>query len=467
MKRMHAALLVALVVTLLTACGRITLTLSPSPTVAATVAPTSTSVAVAPTRTAIPTQVPTRTPNPTQLPAAEPAATPDAEQDELLAAADAIGSEMETIRGLDATQPITNGLMSRSEVAGYMQQELDREHTPEEWENDTRARAAFDFIPEDYDLRAELLDLYSAQVAGFYDDEKNTLYVVSDTGLDLIARLTLAHEITHALQDERFNLNAFLDEDRMSDDEILARRALAEGDATLAMTAYLMNHVSDITEEDMAALQSEEIRASEQQLAEAPAIIRETLNFPYTYGETFVSALYEEGWDAVDAAYADPPVTTEQVLHPEKYLTRDEPQIMALPPLTATLGSGWRLADDGTLGEFQMQVYLSQQLEREIADAAGAGWDGDRYAVYVNGDDEVLVVSTAWDSPADQDEFTAAYAKYAQSKYGQPGKRSGDAIWWETPTQTVYLRWNGATALIIDGPDRATVDKVLSAMLSL
>jgi hypothetical protein len=345
-----------------------------------------------------------------------------------------------------------------------LQDEIDREYTPAEVESDTRAMAAFDFIPEDYDLRGELVELYSTQVAGLYDDDRNTLYVVSDTGLDLLARITLAHEITHALQDERFNLNTFLDEDRMSDDEVLARQALVEGDATLAMTAYLMNHVSDITPEDMAALQSEEVKESEQQLAEAPAIIRETFEFPYTYGETFVSALYEEGWDAVDAAYADPPVTTEQILHLEKYSTRDEPQVVALPPLTDTLGSGWHLADDGTLGEFQMQVYLAQQLDRETADMASAGWDGDRYAVYVNGDDEVLVLSTAWDSPADQDEFTVAYTEYAQSKYGQQGKRSGDAFFWETSGQTAYLGWNGAKALIILGPDRAMVDKVLSAI---
>jgi len=409
-------------------------------------------------------QAPTRTPRPTQPPTAEPAATAASGQDELLAAAEAIGAEMETIRGLDATQPITNGLMSRSEMADYMQEELDREYTPEELDNDTRAMAAFDFLPEDYDLRAELLALYSAQVLGLYDDERNTLYVVSDAGLDLLARITLAHEITHGLQDERFNLNTFLDEDRMSDDEILARQALAEGDATVAMTAYLMNHLSEITDEDMAALQSEEIQESERQLAEAPAIIRETFNFPYTYGETFVSQLQEEGWDAVDAAYTDPPVTTEQILHPEKYFTRDEPQIVTLPPLTDTLGSGWRLADDGSLGEFQMQVYLAQQVDRGIADTASAGWDGDRYAVYVSGNDEVLVLTTAWDSPADRNEFTATYTEYAEAKYGQSGKRSGDAIFWETPDQTAYLGWNGVNALIILGPDRGTVDKVLAAI---
>jgi len=454
MKRICAKLIVVVLAALLASCGRVNPTTPPSPT---TVAPSPAAVA----------EAPTRTPKPTQPPTAEATVTPGSEQNELLAAVSAIGAEMEMIRGLDATQPVTNNLMSRSEMADYMHDEIDREYTPEEVENDTRAMAALDFVPEDYDLKGELVELYSAQVLGLYDDERNTLYVVSATGLDLLARITLAHEITHGLQDERFNLNTFLDEDRMSDDEILARQALAEGDATVAMTAYLMNHLSDITEEDMAALQSEESQESERQLAEAPAIIRETLDFPYTYGETFVSALYEEGWDAVDAAYADPPVTTEQILHPEKYFTRDEPQLVALPPLTDTLGTGWRLVDDDTLGEFGMQVYLAQQLDRENATMASAGWDGDRYAVYVNGDEEVLVLSTAWDSPVDQDEFTAAYSEYAQLKYGQQGKRSGDASYWETPDQTAYLGWNGTNALIILGPDRATVDKVLLATESL
>ncbi|MBN1139045.1 MAG: hypothetical protein JXM73_20870 [Anaerolineae bacterium] len=457
MKRIHSALLVAVLAALLAACGiavvlvallvsriQATTAASPSSIMAATVAPTSTSLA--------------------QSPTTGPAATPESERDELLAAADAIGAEMETIRGLDATQPITNNLISRSELAGYMQEELDREYTPEEAENDTRAMAAFDFIPEDYDLRGEILKLYSAQVAGLYDDEKNTLYVVSDAGLDLLARVTFAHELTHALQDEHLGLDAFLDEERMSDDEILARQALVEGDATLAMTEYLMNHLSDVTAEDIRALQSEEMQESERQLAEMPAIIRETFEFPYTYGEAFVSALREEGWDAVDVAYADPPLTTEQILHPDKYFTRDEPLVVTLPPLTDTLGGGWRIVDDGALGEFQMQVYLAQQLDREIADNASAGWDGDRYAVYVNGDDEVLILSTAWDSLADQNEFTACYTAYAETKYGQPGKRSGDAVFWETPDQTAYLGWSGVKALIILGPDRATVDKLLSAI---
>ncbi len=456
MKRTHVVLIAAVLVALLTACSQINLTRSPSPTVAATAAPTNTPA----------TPALTRTPQPTLPPTAGPAATAGSEQDELLAAAEAIGAEMEAIRGLEATQPITNGLMSRSELADYMQEELDREYAPEEMENDVRTMAAFDLLPEDYDLRGELVELYSEQVAGFYDDEDNTLYVISESGLDLIARITLAHEITHGLQDERFDLNTFLDDDRMSDDEILARQALIEGDATVAMTAYLMNHLSDITEEDIAALQSEELLESAQQLAETPAIIRETFEFPYTYGEAFVSALYEEGWDAVDGAYADPPATTEQILHPEKYFTRDEPQVVALPPLTDTLGSGWRLADEDTLGEFQTQVYLSQRLDRETADVASAGWDGDRYAVYINGDDEVLVLSTVWDSTADQNEFAAAYAEYAQSKYGQQGKRNGDVILWETPDQTAYLGWNGTKTLIILGPDRATVDKALAAIES-
>ena len=166
MKRIRAKLIVVVLAALLASCGRVNPTTPPSPT---TVAPSPAAVA----------EAPTRTPKPTQPPTAEATVTPGSEQNELLAAVSAIGAEMEMIRGLDATQPVTNNLMSRSEMADYMHDEIDREYTPEEVENDTRAMAALDFVPEDYDLKGELVELYSAQVLGLYDDERNTLYVVS------------------------------------------------------------------------------------------------------------------------------------------------------------------------------------------------------------------------------------------------------------------------------------------------
>lgn len=457
MNRAHSLPAVALLALLLAGCGPRRATPPPTATQAATQAATATPAGREPTPR--PSATPAARPSPNPPPAT---ATPDAAQAKLLAAIDAIGREMETVRGLQATVPIRRGIMSRDELGEYLAAEFDEDYPPAEIEGDTRTMAAFDFMPEDFDLRTALLDVYTEQILGFYDDEAQALYVVSDSGLDLLARLTLAHELTHGLQDEHFDLEAFLDEEQLSDDEILARQALAEGDASVAMTRYLMAHWAEVGPDDLAALSDD--LGEQSALNTAPPIISATLAFPYLYGEQFVLALLDGGWQAVDAAYANPPSSTEQVLHPEKYLAGDEPQVVALPPLTDTLGAGWHLADSTTLGEFQLRFYLDQQLGEAAADTAGTGWDGDRFAVHVRGDDEVLVLLTAWDSAADRQEFVAAYTAYAMAKYGLAGSRSGDRLSWDTAGQAATLAWAETTALIILGPDRATVDRVAAVV---
>jgi hypothetical protein len=170
----------------------------------------------------------------------------------------------------------------------------------------------------------------------------------------------------------------------------------------------------------------------------------------------------------VDEAYSDPPRSSEQILHPEKYLEGDEPQIVALPPLTDTLGAGWRLVEAETLGEFQTGLYLAQQVDQATADLASAGWDGDQYALYVQDGAEVLAFATVWDSPEDREEFVAAYAQYAEAKYGEATSRRGEAeLWWETPAQTTVLAWGDTAAWIVLGPDPETVTRVLDAISAL
>jgi hypothetical protein len=328
--------------------------------------------------------------------------------------------------------------------------------------------AAFDFVPPDFDLRGLLLDLYSDQILGLYDDEKDTLYVVTEAaqdGLDLLAELTFAHEFTHGLQDEHFDLNTFVDEDQLNDDQILARMSLVEGDASLAMTQYVMAHLNDLTSEDLAALESEELQGSQDALEAAPAIIRETFTFPYLSGLEFVSALYQEGWDAVDAAFADPPQSTEQILHPEKYFLRDEPELVVIPPLTDTLGAGWQFVEADTLGEFQLDLYLEQQVDGATANLASVGWDGDQYALYAKDRADVLVFVTAWDSPTDREEFVEAYTQYAEGKYGQAATQTGESErWWQTPDQTAVLAWEDTMVWIVLAPDSETVEQALAAI---
>jgi hypothetical protein len=230
------------------------------------------------------------------------------------------------------------------------------------------------------------------------------------------------------------------------------------------MTEYLLAHISELSTEDLQALQEADAAGSEDPLSAAPPIIRENLLFPYIQGLQFVSLVQERGWQAVDGAYADPPQSTEQILHPEKYLSRDEPQLISLPPLTDTLGTDWRLVEAGTLGEFQISLYLAQQVDQATANRASEGWDGDQYAVYTSDGATVLAFATVWDSVEDRDEFAAAYQAYAEGKYARPPDRGTDAeAFWETSDQTAALAWEGETVLIILGPDPETVARTLAA----
>lgn len=441
-----------------------TATSTPQPTDTSTPQPTDTSTSTPPpTNTATPQPTPTPEPTVTPMPPT-PAITPSAE---LAREMEALEAETEALRGLQLALPITRSLMTRDGLAAYMDQQLAEEYSPEEVEAEVQVLAVFDFVPEDYDLLGLLSDAYSSEVLGMYDDERDILYIITEAAggeLDLVSRLTTVHEYTHGIQDEHFGLDTFLDGEQLSDDQFLARQSLSEGDATLVMAHYLATHMDELSSKDLEALASRAAEGRQGGLAVAPPIFRETFDFPYVHGVEFVSTLQGEGWEAVNTAFADPPQSSEQILHPEKYLSRDDPQIVALPPLTDTLGAGWRLLRADTLGEFQMGLYLAQRLEPATADLASQGWGGDQYALYVKDGAKVLAFGTAWDSPQDREEFVTAYQAYAGEKYGQAATHVGETeIWWETPAQTAVLTWEETTVWVILGPDRATVETVLSA----
>ncbi len=284
---------------------------------------------------------------------------------------DELETEVEELRGLSTDAPIARHLMTHQELTAYLERKFTEEYPLAEIETDVRAMAAFDFVPRDLDLRRVLLDLYSSQILGLYDEEENLFYIISEGEFELADQITFVHEYVHALQDVYYQLETFVDDDRMNDDEVLARMALAEGDATAVMSEYLLAHLAEWTAQDLASLQSEDMEGDQEALEAAPPIIRETFEFPYVYGLQFVEYLQERGWRTVDPAFTRPPRSTEQILHPEKYLSEDEPQIIALPPLTDTLGAGWHLVEVETLGEFQTRLYLAQQVNRAMAEVKG------------------------------------------------------------------------------------------------
>jgi hypothetical protein len=191
--------------------------------------------------------------------------------------------------------------------------------------------------------------------------------------------------------------------------------------------------------------------------------------FPYLEGSYFVYNLWVEAgfrWDRVNAAYDAPPVSSEQVMHPEKYFARDEPQVLTLPDLGPVLGEGWQEVDRDVLGEIGLLAWLLDHLDYQAAAEGAAGWDGDKYTLWLNGHGaHVLVVRTVWDAPGEAAQFFETFTDYLTRRslgvpeliLNEPGRRI-----WEYEGRATYLARANGQVLIILTPDRAVLDRVRS-----
>lgn len=317
------------------------------------------------------------------------------------------------LSGLTPLVPIEPTLLTRDQLGARLDADFSETISPEEARRDVLTLSMFDFVTADYDLTSDLVDLYSQNVLGFYDAETAEFVVISeDDVLGYSEQLTHAHEFVHALQDQTYDLQR-LNDPNLDTDAAAAFRALVEGHASLIEGLYLVDSGMPVEAFREIMLEAE---TGNQQLADFPDFLVNDISFPYTAGYDFVMALYrQDGLAGIDGAWNNPPQSTEQILHPERYLAGDAPQIVTLPPLTATLGAGWALLNEDTFGEFYLRQYLSQQLDKNSVELAASGWGGDRYAVYRHEADEalVMVLRLAWDSAQDRAEFAAIYPQYA------------------------------------------------------
>jgi len=395
-----------LVTLLAAACGSGDTSPSPSPSAAATLSPSPTD---APPPTAEPSPV-----DPT-------------------AVYDAIEQQVVAIRGLDPTAEVERETIDEQQLGDLIKQMYEEDSPPEYVAANERFYKALGLLPQDESLEDLTLELLSGGVAGFYRNDQKKLYVVSKSGaVGGNEKITFAHEFDHALQDQHFTV--FKDQEDVTDqsDRILARQAVYEGDATLLMTLWASQNFSPTDMQDVLAA-GRDPDATEM-LERMPAILRETLLYPYTTGLTFAqTAFMAGGWAAVDAFYADMPVSTEQILHAEKWQAREAPKKVALPKnLARDLGKGWTLPLEDTFGEFQLGVWLREAGATD-ATAAAAGWGGDRLGVLEGpGDAWAVAMATDWDSAAEAAEFETA-ANTAVATLGPKARLlpgAGDTIRW-------------------------------------
>jgi hypothetical protein len=375
-----------------------------------------------------------------------------------------------TTRGLSPSQPVERAFLTVAEVKQRVLDDFEEDYSPEEAADDTRVLAAFGLVEPGLDLYNLFVRLYSEGVAGYYDPDTQELVLVSETqGLNAYERTVFAHEYTHALQDQVFGIRASGFSDEMFDQDserFEAAQAVLEGDARLLEEQYQDTLTAAEQREYDEAVNAQDVSL----YFEMPEYLLHDFIFPYEQGLEFVRRYYNEGgWARVDELWRNMPVSSEQILHPERYDAGEAPVVVARPALTDTLGSGWRMLDNGVNGEWYTYLILAYgtdgdaQLAPNRARAAAEGWGGDGYNVYLRESDEALVLAAhwVWDTAADAEEFVEAFREYGDERFGGPATEIGDRLCWGVAGQNCLLT-TGTGTLWLMAPDGTTFEAVLT-----
>jgi hypothetical protein len=483
MKRATIAIAIIMLTTI--ACG-VTSTATQLPTstnqpaAASTAAPTSSSATQPPRSTSTPEPAVTEGSAPTATSVSgEPELTktpyPTSQLDTQMAnEVNLIQAQVIEERGLQPSFQVPVVLLSPDELRQNVTNDFLSDYTDEEMADDVLELAIIGLIEPGFDLKGFYTELLSEQVAGYYDDELGEMFVVRGEGFEGPEHLTYAHEYTHALQDQNYDIDKGLqynDETCDLDTERCAAiQSLIEGDATLSEFSWFQNYAT--TEDQQQII--EYINSLDSPIYDsAPAFLQDDFVFPYNMGLSFVQFFYGQGgWDAVDALYQDPPVSTEQILHPERY-PADKPIPVDLPDLSATLGDGWREITRNQMGEWYTFIIMARaadaaaRLDDTIAQEAAAGWGGDEYLVLHNAEANAtaFVMKTMWDSAGEAGEFASALEDYADARFGVSGSRQGETLTWEYADGYSSFFHSGDTTIWIITHDAGTAQAISDQVL--
>jgi hypothetical protein len=378
--------------------------------------------------------------------------------------------ETSEIRELSILRPVKSGAQSRSEIERMLIKNLNDQMTPAEMHATEVALRKFGLAPADFDYHSFMIKLLTEQVAGYYDAKAQEFHLADWLELEG-QKPVMAHELTHALQDQHFNLRRFEKWPHGDSDAELAAHALIEGDATLAMMVYMAKNPLVA----LAFSRSLTTGVATEQYEKAPRAMRESLVFPYLQGSEWATQLYRKGgWAMVSNAFTRLPLSSEQILHPEKYFNYERPVKIVLPDVTSLLNgsskqqsaisnqpspettqrtpgsagvshasvtkdssravsvkrrlstaksslptTAWRRVESDVNGEWTYYLILDQFLSAPAeSKRAAAGWAGDRYALYEGPVGQVFLAQlTAWDTEADAREFFDAYVKRTGLRY--------------------------------------------------
>jgi len=443
-----------------------------------------------------------------------PIATVESDDDLLQRITGEMMVKVEEIRGLKFKSPVERVWKSRDEARAEMLEELEKQAEKQDLAAVSKVFAFFGLIKDGQDLKTLFADFIAAGAGGYYIPEKKVFSLIRGMNLDA-NRPVVFHELVHAVEDQYFDWNErterYTDEDRSDPAEAL--HAVVEGSARFYENRFVDSEPG-LRQKYEAAQMQEAMKQMGAMFKAPPSFIIAIGVFPYENGSLFLKHVLPElskggggeptgEAEALASIYSDPPMSTEQILHPEKYLgTRDLPRRVALAEAAGSLGEGWKEILQDTMGEFSLGLVLNASLfpnvlpnQIQAAGAAGGfvkysgdtgkavgGWDADRYALYESKEGlHCLAWVTAWDSPEDAAEFAEVYGKVVARKYtatvkGEdgkstrqpPGSAGFDLADW-SGTRWTGTRWTGTrggdTAIVVKGDVVILAERVPEASL--
>jgi hypothetical protein len=397
----------------------------------------------------------------TTAPATSPSPTGKPSAADFAAAADEVLAQMSQITGLDLRSPLKKSLRSREEIRAHVIQEMNEDKNAAERYAGARSAEAFGLLPKGFDLDSFMIDLLTEQIAGLYDPKTHEFYVADWIPID-DQRRVMAHELTHALEDQHFQIEAWEKAARPNDDSELARESVLEGSAMVAMVEYLLEDsgrsLKDLPDIDPAMLIGD--MDETPTLKKAPTFIKDALIFPYLDGLTFSAAVLKpSGWAALPGIFSKPPVSTQQIMHPALYTSGKVPAPISLPSMEKALGAGWVKLEENTMGEFGWKEVLKQFLGEPRAKPLSSAWDGDRYAVYEQKPTKRLLLITR-ERLATPEQAVRFFGQYSEALEKKHEKRSNlvrkpDFFSFDTPDGGVFLRCFEKECVTLEGGDPA------------
>ncbi|MFZ0534627.1 MAG: hypothetical protein WAM09_15740 [Anaerolineales bacterium] len=470
MRQGYAIIVVLLLSSL--ACGTIS---------TATPVPSPTSLATQAISTKVPTDTPSQKPASTRTPMAEVTPGPTQEEQtktpyatsaldsQMTNEIDLIQSQVVEERGLQPKYQVPFVLLSPDALRQNVINDFLADYTDEKTADDVYELSVIGLLDPAFDFRGFYINLLSEQVAGYYDNDVKEMFVVQGQGFRGPEHLTYSHEFTHVLQDQNYDIKNGLnyndDTCEVDTERCAAIQALIEGDATLSEYIWYQYHS---TSQDQQQITEYYNSLKSPVYDSAPSFLKDDFLFPYTQGLAFVQAIHDQGgWSAVNAVYKNPPVSTEQILHPSLYLS-DIPIPVDLPDLASALGEGWREVSRNQMGEWYTYLILARgvnsnaRLNDTNAQAAAAGWGGDEYLVLHNdaSSSTAFVMKTVWDTPNDATEFSTALQQSLNNRFGVSPTQQAETLTWSYSGGYSTLYLSGDTTIWIITPDATTAQTI-------